>query len=271
MTDALRYAPAGPDHTLTGDFRMYSDFQSRFLEPERNVLVYLPPGYTDSEKKRYPVLYLNDGQNMFDGATSFVQGQEWGVDETTDKLIRADEIEPLIIVAIYNTGEDRIDEYSPTVDPKLKKGGKAELYGRFILEELKPVIDGDYRTHIGPEHTGIGGSSLGGLVSIYLALKHPRSFGKVMAMSPSVWWDGGMIIERVRSLPIKPSTQIWLDIGTKEGLRTTKNVRSLRDALLGKGWRKGDDLGYFEDREGTHDELSWGHRANRAMRFLYSR
>ena len=271
MTHSHRYAPTGHDHTLTGDFRMYSHFHSRFLERERNVLVYLPPGYHDSEKKRYSVLYLNDGQNMFDGATSFVHGQEWGVDETTDELIRADEIEPLIIVAIFNTGEDRIDEYSPTVDPKLKKGGKADLYGRFILEELKPVIDGDYRTFHGPQHTGIGGSSLGGLVSIYLALKHPRSFGNVMAMSPSVWWDRGMIIERVQALPIKPSTRIWLDIGTKEGLRTTKNVRILRDALLNKGWRKGDDLGYFEDRHGTHTEASWGHRAHRALRFLYPR
>jgi predicted alpha/beta superfamily hydrolase len=178
MIDAIRYAPAGPEHTLTGEFRMYYDFRSRFLQHDRHVLVYLPPGYSDDDKKRYPVLYLNDGQNMFDGATSFVRGQEWGLDETADQLIRASEIEPLIMVAIYNTGDARIDEYTPTVDPKLKKGGRADLYGQLILEELKPLIDASYRTQVGPAHTGLGGSSLGGLVSLYLALKYPNVFGK---------------------------------------------------------------------------------------------
>jgi predicted alpha/beta superfamily hydrolase len=271
MTDSLRYAPTGDDHSLTGDFHMYYGFRSRFLEHERNVLVYLPPGYSENETKRYPVLYMNDGQNMFDGATSFVRGEDWGLDETADELIREKAIEPLIMVAVYNTGNERIDEYTPTVDPKLKKGGRADLYCRLLVEELKPLIDASYRTHVGPGYTAIGGSSLGGLVSIHLALKHPHVFGKVMAMSPSVWWDRAMIVERVRSLAIKPSTRIWLDIGTKEGVATTRNVRLLRDALTRKGWRANADLGYYEDKHGTHNELSWGRRANRALRYLFAR
>lgn len=271
MTHSLRYAPSGSGHTLTGEFRIYRHFHSRFLEHDRNILVYLPPGYLEHEKKHYPVLYMNDGQNMFDGATSFVHGEEWGLDESVEELVREREIEPLIIVAIYNTGHERIEEYTPTIDPKLKKGGRANLYGSFIIEELKPLIDSSYRTRVGAGHTGIGGSSLGGLVSLYLAFKHPNVFGNVLAMSPSVWWDRGMIIERVKSLKIKPSTRIWLDIGTKEGRHTTRNVRLLRDALMGKGWRAGADLGYYEDKHGAHNEVSWGKRAPRALRFLFGR
>lgn len=271
MTDSLRYAPTSSNHTLTGEFRLYRNFHSRFLEHDRNVLVYLPPGYAEHGTKRYPVLYMNDGQNMFDGATSFVRGEEWGLDESAEELIREREIEPVIIVAVYNTGHDRIEEYTPSVDPKLKKGGRADLYGRLIIEELKPLIDGSYRTRAGPGHTGLGGSSLGGLVSLYLAFKYPQVFGSVLAMSPSVWWDRGMIIERVKALPLKPSTRIWLDIGTKEGRHTTRNVRLLRDALTRKGWRAGADLGYFEDKNGTHNEVSWGQRSPRALRFLFGR
>lgn len=271
MRDAIRYAPTGPDHTLTGDFRMYYDFRSRFLPHDRHVLVYLPPGYEDHLTRRYPVLYMNDGQNLFDGATSFVLGQDWGVDETAESLITAGEIEPLIIVAIYNTGAERIEEYTPTMDPKFKKGGRADLYGRLLVEEVKPLIDGSYRTLVGPGNTGLGGSSLGGLVSLHLALKYPNVFGKLMAMSPSVWWDRGMILRRVQSLKVKPSTRIWLDIGTKEGKVTTRNVRTLRDTLASKGWRIGDDLSYFEARNGLHNEVAWGRRVDKALRFLFAR
>jgi predicted alpha/beta superfamily hydrolase len=235
------------------------------------LLVYLPPGYDDQPARRYPVLYLNDGQNLFDGATSYVQGQDWGVDETAEKLIRAGEIEPLIIVAIYNTGEQRIDEYTPTVDPRVKKGGGADLYGRLLVEEVKPLVDESYRTHIGPAQTGLGGSSLGGLVSLHLALKYPSVFGKLMAMSPSVWWDRGMILRRVQGLKVKPSTRIWLDIGTKEGKLTTRNVRTLRDSLASKGWRLGDDLSYLEAKDAHHNEVAWGQRVDKALRFLYAR
>ncbi len=271
MIEPIRYAPTGPHHTLTGDFRMHYDFRSRFLPNDRHLLVYLPPEYDDHTSRRYPVLYLNDGQNVFDGATSYVQGQDWGFDETAESLIRGGEIEPLIIVAIYNTGEDRIDEYTPTVDARLKKGGAADLYGRLLVEEVKPLIDESYRTLVGPAQTGLGGSSLGGLVSLHLALKYPHVFGKLMAMSPSVWWDRGMILRRVQSLQVKPSTRVWLDIGTKEGKLTTRNVRTLRDALAIKGWRLGDDLSYYEAKNALHDELAWGKRVDKALRFLFAR
>src|SRR5436190_4704306 len=134
-----------PPHTLTGDIRVHKSFHSGILNNDRDVLVYLPANYESNEKKRYPVLYLHDGQNLFDGATSFIPGQEWRVDETAQMLIQSGKIEPLIIVGVYNTGKDRVNEYTAAEDPKYKVGGKADLYGRFLIEELKLFIDATYR------------------------------------------------------------------------------------------------------------------------------
>ncbi len=255
-------------HTLTGEFRHHSNFHSKHLDNDRDLIVYLPPNYDKEAGRRFPVLYLNDGQNLFDSATAF-NGQEWGVDETAQRLILKGMIEPLIVVGIYNTGDNRIDEYAPTVDPRQKRGGKADLYGRFILEELKPHIDQNYRTLAGPEFTGLGGSSLGGLVSLYLGLKLPYVFSKLMVMSPSVWWDYGMILKFVRHLPAKPTTRIWLDIGSKEGKFTPGYVRDLRDLLVMQGWRMDADLKFTEIRGGEHTETAWGKRVEPALRFLF--
>jgi predicted alpha/beta superfamily hydrolase len=257
-------------HTLTGDIRFHHDFHSRFLAHDRDVIVYLPPGYRKTRTKRYPVLYLQDGQNLFDGATSFIPGRDWGVDETAERLIKAGEIEPLIIVGIYNTGMDRVDEYTPTPDDRLKKGGSADLYGRMLVDELKPFIDSSYRTSDGHEHTGLGGSSLGGLVSLYLGLKYPNVFGKLAIISPSAWWDHRMIIHEVESLAAKPKLRIWLDIGTAEG-EAIKALPPLRDALVEKGWKLGEDLSYFEAVNAVHDERAWAERVDPVLRFLFPR
>ncbi|MFN0109587.1 MAG: alpha/beta hydrolase [Blastocatellia bacterium] len=256
-----------PHHTRTGEFRHHTNFHSNWLANHRNVLVYLPPGYAD-ESKRFPVLYLQDGQNLFDTATAF-NGVEWGVDETAQRLILNGRIEPVIIVAIYNLGTDRIDEYAPTVDPRQKRGGKADLYGRFLIEELKPFIDQNYRTLPSPEFTGLGGSSLGALASLYLGLKHPNVFSKLMVMSPSVWWDQGMILRFVHELRAKPTTRIWLDIGSKEGKFTPGYVRQLRDLLIAQGWRLDADLKFMDIRGGQHNESAWAKRIEPALRFLF--
>ncbi len=255
-------------HTLIGEIRLHPAFPSSFLENIRDVIVYLPPGYGSEDWRRYPVLYLHDGQNLFDSATAF-GGTEWQVDETAERLMSRGSLPPLIIVGIYNTGEHRIDEYTPTADPRQKRGGKADSYGRFIIEELKPFIDRRYRTLAGPEFTGLGGSSLGGLVSLYLGLKYPYVFSKLMVMSPSVWWDYGFILRYVKALPAKPSTRIWLDIGTKEGTFTPSYVRELRDLLIAQGWRLNADLRFKEVRGGQHNERAWAKRVGAAMRFLY--
>ena len=266
-------ARAQDGHTLTGEFRTHRNFHSRHLKSDRDVLVYLPPGYNADNRRRYPVLYLHDGQNLFDGATSFIKGAEWGVDETAQRLITSGAIEPLIIVGVYNAGRDRVEEYTPSVDAKHKVGGKADLYGRMLVEELKPFIDSEYRTRRDAKHTGLGGSSLGGLVSLYLAFKYPRTFGRVIVASPSVWWDNKMIVREVESLKKRPRLRVWLDMGTKEGgneaAEHRQNARALRDALVRKGWKEGSDLNYFEAEGAEHNERAWAARVEPMLKFLF--
>jgi len=258
-------------HTLTGEIRLHKDFHSKFLHNHRDVIVYLPPDYEQARHRRYPVFYLHDGQNLFDGATSFIPGKEWQVDETAERLIEAGTIAPLIIVGIYNTGEQRADEYTPTRVEKLKAGGRADLYGRLIVEELRPFIGAHYRTLGGPENTALGGASLGGLVTLYLGLRYPNVFGKLAVMSPSVWWDNGVILREVEKLPGPTPQRIWLDAGTKEGGMVTHNARLLRDALVARGWRPGPDLKYIEARGATHDEAAWGKRFDKVLKYLFPR
>ncbi|MFN2452745.1 MAG: alpha/beta hydrolase [Pyrinomonadaceae bacterium] len=259
------------EHTLTGEFRTHKDFHSRFLSIDRDVLVYLPPGYDAHSLQRYPVLYLHDGQNLFDGATSYIPGMEWRVDETAQTLIESHIIRPLIIVGIYNAGMERVNEYTPTRDARHNAGGHADLYGRMIVEELKPFIDAHYRTLKDARHTGIGGSSLGGLVSLHLGLKYPQTFGQIAVMSPSVWWDDKAIVREVQTLKTKPLLDIWLDMGTKEGgAATITNARLLRDALTAKGWRQGADLMYVEAEGATHNEAAWAARIGDVLKYFSS-
>ncbi len=250
-----------------GDFRKHPRFRSKFLPAARDVLVYLPPDYNAEATRRYPVLYLHDGQNLFDGATAYIPGQDWRVGQTAGALIREQAIEPVIVVGIYNTGRQRVEEYTPSACPRLKVGGKADLYGRLIVEELKPFIDSHYRTLAGD--TGLGGSSLGGLVTAYLGLRHPDVFGKLAVVSPSVWWDGRHILGDVAALQPKTRARIWLDMGTEEGARAIDDARLLRDALLAKGWHLDRDLHYHEAHGARHTEAAWAQRVEPILRYLY--
>lgn len=260
-------------HTLTGNIQQHPGFESRILRNRRDVLVYLPRGYGRTRQCRYPVFYLHDGQNVFDAATSFA-GVEWGVDETAQRLIRRRLIEPLIIVAVANTGVDRIHEYAPTrgvieVNALRRKRSRGSLrkYGRFLREELKPFIDRLYRTRPEAGWTGLGGSSLGGLATLALGLWFPQTFHRLAVMSPSIWWDDCAIyrvLDRVRQ---KPPLKIWLDTGTQE--TGWERTRDLRDRLLAKGWRLDDDLQYTEAEEANHNERAWGARIEAVLRYLY--
>jgi predicted alpha/beta superfamily hydrolase len=252
--------------TRTGDFRTHERFRSRFLPHTRTVLVYLPPNYRPRAAHRYPVLYLQDGQNVFDKATSI--GEEWHVDETAQHLIEKGEVEPLIVVAAYNTGAHRVDEYAPT---KLegKGGGSADLYGRMLVEELKPFIDRKYKTLPSAASTGLGGSSLGGLLTLHLGLKYPTVFNRLAVLSPSVWWDNRLIVREVETLKAKPPLRIWLDVGTAEGPEVVGDARALRDTLVAKGWVPEHDLRYHEAEGAQHNEQAWGARIGDVLRFLY--
>ena len=260
---------AQQQHTPTVDFRTHAKFHSEFLPDDRDVLVYLPPGYEAEAGRRYPVLYLHDGQNLFDGATAFIRGQDWRVGETAQSLIESNAIEPVIIVGVYNTGRKRVEEYTPSRDPRFKVGGKAGLYGRLLVEELKPFIDSHYRTKSDAKNTGLGGSSLGGLVTMYLGLRYPDVFGKLAVVSPSVWWDGRRILRDVAAFSAVQHARIWLDMGTDEGANAVAGARSLRDALVSKGWHLDSDLRYFEAEGAKHDEAAWAQRVDPMLRFLF--
>jgi predicted alpha/beta superfamily hydrolase len=250
-----------------GQLRKHDRFRSRFLRNQRDIIVYVPPGYDDQNSRRFPVLYLHDGQNLFDGATAF-NGQDWHVGQTADYAISAGLIEPLIIVGIYNTGKRRILEYTPTKVPRLG-GGRADRYARFLIEEIKPFVDRDYRTQPEAGRTGIGGSSLGGLVSIYVGLKFSYIFGKIAALSPSVWWNHRIIHRFAAAAPIEPRPRIWLDIGTREGPRIVEDVEKFRDILLAKGWQYDRDLHYERVEGAEHNEAAWAARVGPFLQFLY--
>jgi len=246
---------------------IHPKFHSHILPADRDIIVYLPEGYDESERS-YPVLYLHDGQNLFDRSTAYVPGRIWGVHETADALIGEGKVEPLIIVGIHNTGQHRLEEYTPTNNTRLG-GGKADLYGRMLLEEVKPMIDGTYRTLQDAKNTGLGGSSLGGLVTLYLGLQRPDVFGKLAVLSPSVWWDHKIILSFVREASPKPPLKIWLDMGTQEGPRTLRDSDLLYKLLKEQGWVDGEDLMYVRVEGGTHDEAAWAQRVAPFLEFLF--
>jgi len=264
-----------PKHTLTGNIKWHRAFPSKVLGNRRDVLVYLPPDYRRFSRKTYPVLYLHDGQNVFDAATAFA-GVEWGVDETAERLIRKKLIEPIIIVAIANTGEERIDEYAPTrgiidakAEGKKRSKGLARQYGNFLIDELKPYIDRKYRTKRECEFTGLGGSSLGGLVTLAIGILYSHCFSRLIVMSPSIWWDDFAIYRLLDTVEQKPSLKIWLDTGTAEP--GWKQARELCNRIIAKGWRLSYDLAYLEAEGAGHNEAAWATRVEPALRFLFPR
>ena len=264
-----------PDvHTFTGNIQHHSEFQSAILNNQRDIWVYLPPGYRRATRTRYPVLYLHDGQNVFDAATAF-GGVEWKADETAQGLIKKRLIEPLIIVAVGGMGEDRIHEYTPTA-AKIEPNGESDAqsrgllrdYGRFLVEELKPFIDRTYRTRPDKDSTGLGGSSLGGLASLVLSFWFPETFTRIATLSPSIWWDDCVIYRIIDEVEEAPrSSKIWLDTGTHE--EGWEHAAHLRDQLVERGWRLHDDLHYKEVPGAEHAEWAWSTRFEAVLRFLY--
>ncbi len=251
-----------------GRLEVIPRFESKILGNERDVTMYLPAGYDDGDDRRYPALYMQDGQNLFDPQRSFIPGQHWRLHEAADDAIGERSASPMIIVGIDNAGPSRIDEYAPTHDPERNGGGRADDYARFILEELKPRIDAQYRTLPDAANTAIGGSSLGGLLAMHLAAKYPHSFTRAAVISPSVWWHDRQILREVDEFfgPSRP--RIWLDIGGREGADALAGARALHDRLRAQGWSD-ENLAYTEDRRGDHSERAWAARARKVLEFLF--
>lgn len=246
---------------------LHPAFHSQFLSEDRPVIVYLPPGYDEPPERRYPVLYMHDGQNLFDPETSFIRGRTWEIRENADRLILSGEIEPLIVVGLYNTPR-RLDEYTHARDRKMG-GGEARKYGQLLVEELKPWIDDRYLTLRDAANTGLGGSSLGGLVSMYLGLLHAETFGKLAVMSPSVWWNHRSILGFVNEYEGPPWPRTWLDTGDGEGKRAHHDATLLYEQLVVCGWMPEVDLHYQMVEGGTHDESAWAARVGDMLRFLF--
>ena len=250
--------------------RRHRDFRSNYLPDRRNLIVYLPPDYDASPDRAYPVLYMQDGQNLFDPETSFVKGKTWQMLEHSDAVIEAGEVTPLVIVGIYNTGDRRLAEYTPDRNRQMG-GGEADCYGLMLTRELMPWIAARYRVRSDRESTGLGGSSLGGLLTLFLGLKHPECFGKLAALSPSVWWNHksilGYLNERAPQVWERP--KLWLDVGDREGQRTLRDVEHLARRLKANGWRPGENFCFERVAGGTHDEASWSTRVRPMLRFLF--
>jgi enterochelin esterase-like enzyme len=265
--DALLAKTPDPPHPR---LHLHRAFHSRYLPDDRDVIVYVPPDYDARPDHKYPVLYLHDGQNLFDGRTSFIPGRTWQVRELADAAIEAGEVEPLVIVGIYNTGDRRLAEYTHERDWQ-RGGGEASKYGQLLTEELMPSIASRYRVRSDRQSTGLGGSSLGGLVTLYLGLRHARSFGRLAVMSPSVWWNHKSILGYVNEHAphVWERPRLWLDVGDREGKRTLHDTEQLARRLKANGWVEGETLRFERIPGGTHDEASWAERVRPMLRFLF--
>lgn len=263
-----------PRPRRAAQLRLHRRFHSRVLRNCRDVAIWLPPGYGDP-RRRHPVVYLHDGQNVFDPITAFL-GQAWHAGERAEELVRKRAIIPPILVGIYNTGFNRMNEYAPVPGDyrgwdgeECRSRGDGKRYARFVAEELKPYIDRHYLTRSGPRDTSIVGSSMGGLIAFYCALWHPREFGAAALLSPSVWWAERAAFHALGRLRKKPDLRLWLDIGTAEPEWET--VRLFRDSLIGRGWTQGGDLEYREVAGATHHETAWAARIGDVLQFLVGR
>lgn len=286
QTAAVSPPSPGPKGSAVAVELRLHQFASKVFGNTRVIRVLLPHGYADpaNRKKRYPVLYLNDGQNLFDVSTSVFNPLEWQADEAVDRLLRARAIEPLILVGVDNAGRsERANEYLPYPDAYLRpplpnpQGGK---YPDFLIREVMPFINGRYRTRTGAEHTGIGGSSYGALIALYTVVKRPGVFGRLLLESPSLYVSDGELINeswRTGRWPRK----IYIGVGTNEGGRAdckpsdvgreaVRDVLKLRQLLQAAGLR-GRRLKVVVEECATHDEAAWAKRLPAALKFLYGR
>jgi len=239
-------------------------FASPQLGNTRTLRIYLPPSYRENSLKRYPVLYMHDGQNLFDAQTSAF-GTEWQVDENVDAAVGAGQMDEVIVVGIDNTA-NRIWEYTPCCDPTYGGGG-APTYERFLIDTVKPYIDQNFRTLPSKDDTAVMGSSLGGLLSFYLARRDPAVFSKAGCMSSSFWWNNQALTVEVEQSTTHVPVQLYLDAGTSnDGLPETTRMDM---ALLADGYVQGSDLDFFTAQGGSHNEASWAARVAIPLAWLF--
>ncbi|WP_426491165.1 alpha/beta hydrolase-fold protein [Hymenobacter sp. 102] len=240
-------------------------FQLPQLNRTRRVWIYLPNDYGTATTKRYPVLYMHDGQNVFDACTSF--SGEWGVDETLSQLQQQGvDATGSIVVAVDNGGADRLNEYSPWNNPQYG-GGQGDQYVDFLVQTLKPYLDQNYRTLTGREFTGIAGSSMGGLISTYAALKYPQVFSKVGVFSPAFWFAEKPLFQYLRQHPANPATRFYFVSGSTESQTMVPLMQAMRDSLA-KGGVPAANLSFNIKADGQHAEWFWKREFSAAYQWL---
>ncbi len=241
----------------------------RVLSPQlrnfRDIMIALPPSY-DTTTHRYPVVYMQDGQNLFDPATAFAG--HWQL--TTVLADLAAQGTEAIVVGIANHGRNRLYEYSPFPD-QFRGGGGGDRYLAFLAETLKPIVDRDFRTNPARSSTAIAGSSMGGLISLYGLYRFADVFGAAGVMSPSLWYAGRSILDYVEAWSALAVGRLYLDIGLQEPKGAVTDTRALRDLLAKPGPGAAPTVEYVEDHGGIHDEATWGRRFSRCLPFLTGR
>lgn len=272
MTHWQDYKDSEHPNTVAGALRLLPELYSPQLGNLRSILVHLPPSYHSDTDKRYPVVYMQDGENLFDQQVAF--GDEWNVDETLYQLVN--EGLEVIVVGIPSRDE-RLDEYSPFFDQSYG-GGKGDAYLAFIVETVKPIIDADFRTQPQRSTTGILGSSMGGLISLYGYLTFSQVFGFVGILSPAIWFADNAMFAYLEGIQQLPKGKVYIDVGQQEvsdepdadnqSAQYAELVHKLRDYFIDGGYSLGENLMFVEDEFGTHSEQDWARRLPDALRFL---
>ncbi len=251
--------------TDAGSIQVISNWYSQTLNANHDIFIYTPPSYGENGSERYPVVYMHDGQNLFyddDSAT----GVSWNVGGAMDQGASDASIHEAIIIGIANN-DNRTAEYTPVADPD-DGGGDADAYLDFIVNELKPQMDQQFRTFSDAGHTAMIGSSLGGLVTAYAGATRSGTFGFVGVMSPSTWWDNFWVINEIKSTGGRPE-RVYLDSGDSG----TDNddvtyTAQLADSYRSDGYRDGSTLDYVVQMGGQHGEQWWRERVPGALGFL---
>lgn len=260
MENWLNYAEYRPVNTVVGSLKILPNVWSPQLQNERDIFVWLPASHETSDK-HYPVLYMHDGQNLFDTAISF--SGEWCVDETLTDLA-AGGVEA-IVVGIANLGVLRCNEYSPFTDQRVNQGGCGDAYLEFIVNVIKPLIDRDFRTLPQRKYTAMLGSSMGGLITLYAAFEYSAVFGIVGVLSPALWFGNREIFSFVQRSTAAP-LRIYLDAGTAEGRFMVPDARRMATLLRAKGLDNA--LVYVEEPDAPHSEAAWSDRMHFVLMYM---
>ncbi|MEK7780886.1 MAG: alpha/beta hydrolase-fold protein [Verrucomicrobiota bacterium] len=258
---------------VLGRLEYWKNVPSKFLTPTRHVEIWLPPGYDEQTTNRYDVLYMHDGQNLFDPRIANT-GVDWGVDEAVVRGMNAGKLPPLIVVGIWCT-DQRLREYSPW--------HLGTNYARFLIEELMPLVNQKFRTRTGPQHTAVTGSSMGGLISFWLCWQHPEVFGSGGCLSSALMWNERFLSPTGEARPFLEQeiasdakfprgARLYFDYGTREGSGAFESLHNKLAAWLEtQGWNVGTDFVIRKIEGAEHNEAAWRARLDEPLLFLFGK